>query len=64
MKASRRGGWGRFIIDPDFTPTSSLQAVIMVSPLIYLPNSCTLTYDSSAFLLSCTTFFLSWRLRI
>ncbi|KAJ0674380.1 hypothetical protein HanLR1_Chr12g0439291 [Helianthus annuus] len=25
MKASRRGGWGRFIIPSDFTPTSSLQ---------------------------------------
>ncbi|KAJ0448332.1 hypothetical protein HanRHA438_Chr17g0823911 [Helianthus annuus] len=62
MKASRRGGWGRFIIPSDFTPTSSLQAVTM-SPLIYLPTllhphfSLLSQHCSSAFLLSSTTFF-------
>ncbi|KAM0030625.1 hypothetical protein Hdeb2414_s0018g00539011 [Helianthus debilis subsp. tardiflorus] len=63
MEASRRGGWGRFIIPSDFTPTSSLPAV-MVSPLIYLPNSCTLIYGSSAFLLSQAQRFSLMRLRI
>ncbi|MFS7922356.1 hypothetical protein Hanom_Chr03g00248121 [Helianthus anomalus] len=63
MKASRRGGWGRFIIPSDFTPTSSLQAV-MVSPLIYLPK---LLHPHLRF--ACLSslkhnVFLSWRLRI